>query len=132
MRVERWLCAVALALLAASPAVNASGWAVYHEVITDSLEHDVLPAGSVTVAEGAGVSYRLLSSDSFGNFKADSSSNWAFLAGAPQRCRTVELDSGASTFDVCLQTDGGFTVQRKTGGATIEIVVRVIWISTPS
>lgn len=132
MRAERWLCAVALALLAASPAADASGWAVYHEVITDSLEHDVLPAGSVTVVEGAGVSYRLMSSDSFGNFKTDSSTNWAFQAGTPQRCRTVELDAGVSTFDVCLQTDGGFTVQRTTGGATIEIVMRVMWISTPS
>lgn len=129
MRLVRWFLAVAVVGMLTPLATNASGWLIYQQVITDDAEHDVLPAGAVAVDEDAGISYRLLSSDSAGNFKAASSSNYTYDAGPAKTCTTVALDTGVSEFELCLQLDGGVTIQRTAGNNDIDVVSRIMWIS---
>ena len=69
-----------------------------------------------------------MSSDSAGNYRASSSTNFAYGAGTPQNCFTASLDSGVSEADLCLETDGRVTIKRTLGSNDIEIVMRIMWI----
>lgn len=131
MRAARWLVVTAIMGVLAAPIAHASGWAAVQEKLTDSSVKTLLPAGSVTVNMNSGISIRLLAADSSGNFKSDSQTFFTYDAGAGQTCRTTSIVPASSEFKLCLETDGGVTIQR-IAGPTIEVIMRIMWITQPS